>query len=337
MGLVRVVRFSKFGDPDELRLEAVELPPLAPDEVRIRVKAIGLNRAESMFRSGSYYEPPLFPARLGYEASGVVEAVGEQVDEIGLGTKVSIIPPTSISRWGTYGEVVQVPARFVVANPNGISWEHAAALWMTSLTAYGGLIDCAGLKRGDFVVINAASSGVGVAAIQLARHVGAKPIALSRTSGKRRELLAAGATEVVATQEEDLVQRVSQITGGAGARVVFDPVAATVEEFTQLMAPEGVLVIYGVLNPKPELPLSALIGKNLTIRGFSFKQLVTDEGRREAMKRYILEAWREGSISPVIARTFALDDIVQATRFLESNQQIGKVVVTVADAGSEAA
>lgn len=327
--MARAVRFAKFGGPDELRLDTIELPPLADDEVRIQVRAIGLNRAESMFRSGTYYEPPVFPARLGYEASGVVEAVGSGVGSLEPGTEVSVIPPTSISKWGTYGDVIHVPARFVVPNPDGASWQQAAALWMASLTAYGGLIEYAGLKKGDFVIINAASSGVGIAAIQIARYVGAIPIALSRTSEKRRELLVAGAVEVIATKDDDLAHRIEEITAGAGVRVVFDPVAGTVPQFAQVMAPSGVLVIYGVLDPNPALPLAALIGKNLSIRGFSFKHLMSDPVRVEAMTRFVLNAWQAGAISPIIAKTFPLRDIVEATRYLESNQHLGKVVVTV--------
>lgn len=332
--MTRAVRFEKFGGPEQLRLDTVELPPLADDEVRIQVRAIGLNRAESMFRSGGYYEPAVFPSRLGYEASGVVEAVGAQVDTIRIGEAVSVVPPTSIARWGTYGDVIHVPARFVACNPVGAGWDQAAALWMASLTAYGGLIEYAGLQRGDYVVINAASSGVGIAAIQIAKHVGAIPIALTRTSAKRSELLEVGAAEVIATKEEDLVGRIDQITRSAGPRVVFDPVAGSVLEFAQLMAPSGVLVIYGVLDPKPFLPLGALIGKNLTIRGFSFKQLMTDPARVDAMKQFVLEAWRAGALRPVISKSFRLEEIIEATQYMESNQQLGKVVVTVDRAGS---
>jgi len=220
----RVVEFSEAGGPEVLRFKSVDVPEAGPGQVRIRVKALGLNRAESMWRENKYIEPVQFPARLGYEAVGTVDSVGRDVTTIAVGEEVNTIPSFSMNQYGMYGEVVLAPIHAVVKHPKGLSPVEAASIWMMFVTAYGALIDDAKITRQDAVVIPGASSSVGLAAIQIANSVGAKSIALTRTSAKRKHLTAAGAKYVIATEEEDLVKEIDKITGGQGARVVFDPV-----------------------------------------------------------------------------------------------------------------
>ena len=147
--MARVVRFHQHGGPEVLRIEHVEVPPPGQGEVQIRVKALGLNRAEALLRAGSYIEQPTFPSGLGLEAAGVVEAVGAGVTAFVPGDAVSIVPPQSMVRWPAYGELVTFPAALVVKHPPSLSWEAAAAVWMPYLTAYGALIDIAKLGPGD--------------------------------------------------------------------------------------------------------------------------------------------------------------------------------------------
>ncbi len=173
----RVVRFHKIGGPEVLVVEEVEVPPPGPNEVQIRIHALGLNRAESMFRSGQYLEAPKFPARLGYEAAGTVAAVGSSVRGFKIGEAVSVVPSFSLNQYGVYGELANVPVHAVVRHPSSLSMVDAAAVWMQYLTAYGALIQIAELRAGDTVLIPAASSSVGLAAIQLAKLVGAVPVA----------------------------------------------------------------------------------------------------------------------------------------------------------------
>jgi NADPH:quinone reductase-like Zn-dependent oxidoreductase len=329
--MARIVRFHETGGPEVLKIEEVEIPPPSPGEVSIRVKALGLNRAESMFRSGRYIEDPVFPARLGYEAAGVISALGAGVEGLAPGDAVSVIPPLSITRWGTYGEVATVPAEAVVKHPASLSWTEAAAIWMQYVTAYGALIEVAKLGKGDFVIVTAASSSIGLAAIQIAKVVGATPIATTRTSGKKKALLEFGATHVIVTQEEDLVARVGEITRGAGARVVFDPVAGpSLEQLAAATSKGGILIEYGALSPEPTpLPLFPVLAKLLTLHGYQYKEVVRDPKRLESAKRFILDGLASGALKPVIAKTFSLDEIVEAHRYLESNEQFGKIVVTV--------
>lgn len=327
----RIVRFHQKGGPEVLKIEEVEVPPPGPGEIAVQIKALGLNRAESMFRSGPYVEEPEFPARLGYEAAGIVKALGRGVTNAAVGDAVSIIPPLSITRWGAYGELANFPAELAVKHPASLSWEEAAATWMQYVTAYGALIDIARLERGDAVIVTAASSSVGLAAIQIAKIVGATAIATTRTRAKRDALLAFGADHVIVTQEEDLVARVTQITGGAGARVAFDPVAGpALERLAEALSVGGMIFEYGALSMEPTpFPLFPVLAKMLTVHGYQYKEIVEDAERLEKAKRFILEGLTSGKLKPTIDRIFTLDQIVDAHRYLESNQQFGKIVVTV--------
>jgi NADPH:quinone reductase-like Zn-dependent oxidoreductase len=331
--MARIVRFYQTGGPEVLKLEHVDVPPPGPGEVRIAVKALGLNRAEAMFRSGHYLEQPRFPARLGYEAAGTVEALGEGVRGLAVGDAVSTIPAFSQNQYGVYGDTATVPASAVARHPASLSWAEAAALWMQYATAYGALIDIAGLKAGDTLLIPAASSSVGLAAIQMARMVGATPVALTRHGSKRKALLDAGAAHVIATEEQDLVTEVKKLTGGKGARVVFDPVGGpTVGKLTAAMAPRGILFLYGALSPEPTpLPLMDVVSKSLTVRGYVLFEFTSDPPRLDRARQFIVEGLAAGKLKPLIARTFPLEQVVEAHRYMESNQQVGKIVVTVED------
>jgi NADPH:quinone reductase-like Zn-dependent oxidoreductase len=329
--MTRVVRFHEIGGPEALRIEDIELPPPGPGEIRIRVRALGLNRAEAMFRSGIYVEEPQFPQRLGYEAAGVVETVGAKVEGFTPGDAVSVIPPLSMRRWPAYGELATFPAELIVKHPSSLSMEEAAASWMQYVTAYGGLIDVGRLAKGEFVLITAASSSVGLAAIQIANMIGAIPIATTRTSAKRQGILDADAAHVIATEEEDLVAQVRAITGGAGARLVFDPIAGPiVDKLAEAMADGGVLLEYGLLSGAPTpFPLFQALTRSLTVRGYVYSEIVKDAGKLAAAKTFILEGLSSGALKPIITRTFPFDAIVEAHRYLESNEQMGKIVVTL--------
>lgn len=327
----RIVRIHQNGGPEVLKIDEVDVPPPGAGEIAVQIKALGLNRAESMFRSGQYVEAPVFPARLGYEGAGIVTALGAGVTNVAVGDAVSLIPPLSITRWGAYGEVANFPAELAVKHPASLSWEQAAAIWMQYVTAYGALIEIAGLKRGDAVIITAASSSVGLAAIQVAKMVGATSIATTRTRAKADALREFGADHVIVTDEEDLSERVAQITGGKLARVAFDPVAGpALEALAQAVSTGGIIFEYGALAPAPTpFPLFPVLAKMLTVHGYQYKEIVENPERLARAKRFILDGLASGALNPVIDKVFTLDQIVDAHRYLESNQQFGKIVVTV--------
>jgi NADPH:quinone reductase-like Zn-dependent oxidoreductase len=329
--MARVVRFHKIGGPEVLQLEEIAVPPPGKGEVQVNIKALGLNRAESMFRSGQYLESPKLPARLGYEAAGTIAAIGPGVQGFKVGDAVSTIPSFSLNDYGFYGDLANAPVHAVTHHPRSLSWEEAAAVWMQYITAYGALIDIGNLTKGDTVLIPAASSSVGLAAIQIANKVGAVPVAMTRGQSKRKALLDAGAAHVIASDEQDLVKEVLRISKGKGARVVFDPVGGpTVNKLVQATAQLGTVFLYGALSTEPTpLPLFDLLAKWATIRGYVMMEITSDPPRLERAKKFINEGLADGSFKPLIAKTFALDQIVEAHRYLESNQQVGKVVVTV--------
>lgn len=327
----RTIKFSKPGGPEVLKFVETAVPAPGPHEVRIKVNAIGLNRAESMFRRDQYVESPKCPAGLGYECAGIVDAVGKDVSSVSAGDVVSTIPSFSQNEYFTYGEVVLVPDYAVVKHPKSLSFVEAASIWMMFVTAYGAIIQDAKVTKGDFVIIPAASSSVGLAAIQLTNYAGATSIALTRTSEKRKQLLEAGAVHVIATEEQDLVAEVMRITDGKGARVAFDPVGGpNFPKLIEALAPQGTIYLYGALSESATtLPVLAMIEKTPTVKGYIMGSVSGDEPRRKAAVEYIVKGVERGALKPVIDRTFKFDDMVEAHRYLEGNSQFGKIVVTV--------
>jgi NADPH:quinone reductase-like Zn-dependent oxidoreductase len=324
----KIVRFHAAGGPEVLTLDEVVVREPGPGEIRIRTKALGLNRADAMLRSGHLVK---LPSGSGWEASGEVDAVGPGVEGLTVGDAVSLIPAFRAADYPIHGELAIAPATAVVKHPDTLSWEQAAALWGQYLTAYGALIETAELKAGDTVLIPAASSSVGLAAIQIARSVGARPVALTRGSAKRRRLLDAGAEAVIVTSEEDVAARVNELTDGHGARVIFDPVGGpALAGLIRAAAPGGTVIIYGVLSSEATtLPVLEVIGKSLTIRGYKVFDITTDVERRKVAVDWILDGLARKALQPVIDAVFPLEDIVEAHRRLESGSQVGKIVVTV--------
>jgi NADPH:quinone reductase-like Zn-dependent oxidoreductase len=315
-----IVRFHENGGPENLKLE--ELPTQEPGkgEVRLRVKALGLNRAESMFYRGQYLEQATFPSRLGYEAAGVVEAVGEGVDAKWVGKPAATIPNFLMTQYGTLGEEAVVPVGALAEYPANLTAEQAAAIWMQYLTAYGALVHYGQVKAGDFVSIPAASSSVGLAAIQIVRDAGGTAIAVTRTSAKWAELLELGAQHVIVSEEEDYVARVKEITGGRGVRLTFDPVAGPfVEKLADAAAPGGIIFQYGALSLAPTpFPLFVALTKGLSMQGYTLREITQDAHQREVAVKYVFDRLADGRFVPKIAY-----------KYLESNQQVGKVVITV--------
>jgi NADPH:quinone reductase-like Zn-dependent oxidoreductase len=328
---VKIVRFHQTGGPEVLQLDELPLPDPAAGEVRLRVKAIGINRAEVMFRMGRYLVQPNLPSKLGYEASGTVEAVGPGVDPSWIGKAVSTVPAFPANEYGVYGEVAIVPVGAIAVYPDALSYLEGTSIWMQYLTAYGALIQQGHLAKGDFVLIAAASSSVGIAAIEIAKVEGAVSIATTRTSRKKAELLALGAAHVIATEEEDLVARVNQITSGKGARIVFDPIGGKgLEALAAAAAISGIIFEYGALSTDPTpFPLFSVLGKHLTIKGYTLFEVVDDPAVFPRARQYVFDHLASGDFKPRIDKTFPLAEIVEAHRYMESNAQIGKIVVTV--------
>jgi NADPH:quinone reductase len=266
----RIVRFHEVGSADVLKLEELPLAEPGESEVRIKVEALGLNRAEVAFRYGQYLETPQLPSQLGYEAAGIIDAVGTGVTGFNVGDRVSSIPSFSMVDYGVYGESAILPLTAVAHYPDQLSASEGAAIWMQYITAYGALIEYGKVKKDDVVLITAASSSVGLAAIQLTKAAGGLAIATTRGADKKSFLLDAGADHVIVTDEEDLAERVMEITSGTGANLIFDPVGGpTLLDLAA--APRATIYEYGGLSPDPTpFPLFPALAKGLTVRGYNY-------------------------------------------------------------------
>ena len=329
--MAKVVRIHTLGGPEVLQIEDADVGEPGPGEVRIRVEAVGLNRAEAMYRAGRYPVKPQLPSLIGYEGVGTIEALGAGVEGFAIGERVCVLPMIQQGQYGIWAEQAIVPARILLPAPPGLSPAEAASIWMQYMTAFA-LIEVAEIGIGDGVIVRAASSSVGIAAIQLANWAGSVSIACTRSHAKAAALREQGAAHVVATEEEDLVARVMEITGGKGARTAFDPVGGPyVDTLAQALAPRGILFIYGGLSEQPTpYPHWPCAMKGLSMRGWVASEIWNHPHRYKAAQEKILAGLAGGQLKPVIARTFAgLGELRAANEFLESNQQVGKVVVTL--------
>jgi len=327
----KIVRFHETGGPEVLRIEEETPSPPGKDEVRIAVKAIGLNRAECLFRQGMYLESPPLPSRIGYEAAGTVETVGEGVTGFKVGDRVNTLPAFPMGKYGVYGDSVVVPSQAVSSFPGNLSFEEGASIWMAYLTAYGALVEYGGVRKGHHVLITAASSSVGHSAIQIVRAAGGVSIATTRKPEKTGVLRQAGADHVIVTGKGDLAARVMEITEGRGADILFDPVAGpSLEALAAAAASEATIFVYGLLSMEPTpFPLIVALQKGLNIRGYTLFEIVSVPERMERARKYIFDGLTSGALWPVIDRIFRpLESIVEAHRYMESNRQNGKIVVT---------
>ncbi|MFG3207449.1 zinc-dependent alcohol dehydrogenase family protein [Streptomyces sp. NPDC048192] len=323
----RAVLFHETGGPEVLTVEQTELPDPGPDEVLVRVEAIGLNRAEAMLRAGTYwYQPALPGSRNGYEAAGEVVAVGADVTAFAPGDPVLSAANFNLSSHGVYGDLALLPETSVVPRPSGADAVTAAAVWLTYTTAYGALVERARLAAGQHVLITAAAGGAGTAAIQIARRSGAIPVAATRSEAKRQALLDAGAELVVVGDHEDVIKETMRLTGGRGADIVLDAIGGPVfRELGRAAADDACMVSYGWLSERPiELPRNWPV----TVHGYSNLQMTgTPEGRHRAA-HYLAAGLADGTLRPVIAEVYdGLDRIRDAHRLMESNRHTGKIVV----------
>lgn len=323
----RVVRFHELGGPEVLVLDRIAPAPPGPGEVQIRIEAIALNRADAMFRRGSYLEKAAFPARSGFEGAGVVTAIGPGVEDFVAGDRVNVIPGAPVTQYGTAADWLTIPARHLVLQPEGLDAERAAALWMGFLTAYGALIEVCGLREGQTVLITAGNSAVGLAAMQIARAVGARPVVTVLDEALRAPMLDAGAAAVVSAAE-DLGDALAAL-GGIDA--AFDAVGGPqVAAIAGAMRPFGTLAVHGALSPEPTpFPLKIALRNSLSLRGYVYTEVTDNPEKLARAVNFARRGVAAGAISPRIDRVFSLDEIAAAHRYLESGEAFGKIVVRV--------
>jgi NADPH2:quinone reductase len=329
---MRAVFISKPGGPEVLKIR--EIPrPAAPtaDRVLVGVHAAGINRADILQRQGNYPAPPGVPPDIpGMEFAGEVAAIGDEVRRWKLGQRVF-----GIIAGGAYAEYVTTPENHLAAVPDNLDWAEAASVPEAFITAHDALFTRAGLKSGESVLIHAAGSGVGLAAVQLASAAGALVIGSSRTADKLWRAREYGLDVAVIAKGDpaSFVQRVWNVTGSRGVNVIMDLVGgAYFEANIKAIAPGGRLVLISTSSgAKAEINLGAVMSKRLEIIGTVLRARSAEE-KATATRLFadeVVPLLVRGMVRPVIDSVFPLDQVADAHRLVESNETFGKVVLTL--------
>jgi len=328
------VIFSEIGGPEVLVVESFDLPPTGPDEVRVSIEAIGVNRFEALYRRNFYVVPPSLPSVMGVEGVGTVMEVGSEVVGHNIGDRVAILPvQTPFVGSGIYATHANVPASALVKSIPGTTAIEESAVWMAGLQAYN-LITKVPVGTGDFVLVTAGTSPVGSALIQFARDMGATVLATTRTNERKRELLDLGAHHAIATDEEALADIVMAATNGKGVKVVLDTIGgALLAQCVACLAEEGSLFSYGaqtspdITAARVDVPLVALDRRSLSF--VDLFELTDVPERFAAAQEYIRTAVASGAFKPRIDSTFQLENVQGAHRRMEDGRLSGKVVITI--------
>ncbi|TMC48704.1 MAG: NAD(P)H-quinone oxidoreductase [Chloroflexi bacterium] len=325
---MRAIRASAPGGPEVLVAVEAPEPEVRPGEVLLRVAATAVNRADLLQRMGLYPPPPGAPDILGLEASGVVDRVGDGVRDWQAGDRVC-----ALLSGGGYAELVAVPAGQLMPVPPAVDIVPAAAIPEVFITAHDNLITRARLQPGEVVLIHGGAGGVGTAAIQVARRAGARVLVTAGSKEKLERSLELGAEAGINHRAEDFVTRVQELTGGRGADVILDVMAASyLERNLQALAPDGRLVIIGMQGGvRAEIDLNGLLRKRGTLiatmlrnRPLEQKAAIVAEFARTAMAGFA-----DGSLRPVIDRILPLEQAAEAHRIMEAGENIGKLVLTL--------
>jgi NADPH:quinone reductase len=329
---------DRIDDTSRLVIRDLESPEPGTGEVRYRVHAIGLNRADLAYMQGGHYTTTIFPSRICYEAAGVVDAVGAGVAEFKVGDRVSAIP-FGDPAYGVGSESAITPARYLAEWPAGFSAAEAAATWMQYCTAYFPFHEIAPVGPADAVLISAASSSAGLGAIQIAKLLGATVIASTRTADKRDLLLRAGADHVVISSAGQLDRQILDCTEGAGVRVIYDAVGGPfMYQYAEAVATDAQIFVYGAVAGDSTIhaPILPLIRKGAVIRLYSLINVARDVTAIQRARLFISTALRAQRLRPIVDRVFPFDQAQEAFEYMQSGAQCGKIVLLTA-LGAEAA
>jgi putative PIG3 family NAD(P)H quinone oxidoreductase len=324
---VKAITVPEPGDASELVLADVPDPQPAPDEVRVRVAAAGVNRADVMQRLGFYPPPPGTPEYPGLEVSGTVDAVGDAVDGWAIGDEVC-----ALLSGGGYAELVCVPAAQLLPIPTGVSLADAAALPEVVSTVWSNVFMTANLLPGQTFLVHGGSSGIGTMAIQLAREVGARVAVTAGSADKLEVCRELGAEILVNYREQDFVEELRAATAGAGADVILDNMGAKyLARNVDALAPNGRLVVIGLQGgAKAELDLGQLLRKRAAVIATSLRARPADEKAAivAAVREHVWPLIDSGRVKPVVHGRYPLAQAGDAHRELEASGHIGKILLT---------
>jgi len=327
---MKAIVFQRPGPAEVLALEEIPPPLLEPDSIRIRVAATALNRADILQRRGLYPPPPGASEILGLECSGLVSEVGERVSNWGVGDRVM-----ALLAGGGYAEEVVVPAGCVMPVPKCLSLEEAAGICETFLTVHLNLFEIGRLTTGQTVLVHGGGSGIGTAAIQLVKEVGAAVLVTAGSAAKCARCLALGADCAVNYREEDFAEAVRVWTNGRGVDVALDCVGGPyLRGNLSALAEGGSLVVIGLLGgAKAEISLAELLTRRLRVIGSTLRARPVSEKAAliEAFRNRFWGALEHGKLRPVIDRILPLERAAEAHRIMEAGEHFGKLVLRVLD------
>jgi NADPH:quinone reductase-like Zn-dependent oxidoreductase len=341
---MRAVVLTGTGGPEVLQVQERPDPAVGPGEVRIAVRAAGINFADTMARVGLYPDAPKTPCVLGYEVAGEVESVGEGVSDFALGDRVM-----AGTRFGGQAELVTVPAEQVLALPERLSFEQGAAFPVNYGTAYAALILMGGLREGDRVLIHAAAGGVGISATQVARNVGAE-IFGTASPAKHEAIRAQGVTHAIDYRSQDFEAEVMRITNGEGVDLVIDALGpASFRKDYRLLRSGGRVVMFGLSEAQPKgarsipvalrsliaMPLATMpwwksltmMNENKGVFGLNMLSWWEREGNLDRLTEPLLADLQQGRLEPVVAAGFPFEQAGDAHQFIADRRNVGKVVL----------
>jgi NADPH:quinone reductase-like Zn-dependent oxidoreductase len=342
---MRAVVLTGHGPPEVLQVQDRPDPPVGPDEVRIAVKAAGINFADTMARIGMYPDAPKVPCVLGYEVAGDVESVGEGVAGISTGDRV-----VAGTRFNGQAELVTVPAEQALPLPEGVSYEEGAAFPVNYGTAYAALVIMGGLKQGERVLIHAAAGGVGISATQIAKGIGAEIFGTASAS-KHDAIREQGVDHPIDYRSADFEDEVRRITGGQGVDVIMDALGPTsFRKDYRLLREGGRLIMYGAselqtgsgkrdvvgaIRSMARMPLATMpwwksvgvMNENKGVFGLNMLHWWDREGSLDRVVTPLADDLDAGRLEPVVAASFPFDEAAAAHRYIHERRNVGKVVL----------
>jgi len=327
---MRFINISEHGGPEVMEIKEGETPDPGKGEVLIRVHAAGVNRPDVMQRQGLYAPPPGASPILGLEVSGEVVATGNDVSAWSVADRVC-----ALTNGGGYAEYVAVPAGQCLPVPAGLPVEEAAALPETFFTVWANVFDRAGLKPGESFLVHGGSSGIGTAAIQMAKSLGSKVFTTAGSAEKCAACQSLGADVAVNYTEQDYVKVLKEATDGQGVDVILDMVGGDyVARNLELAAVDGRIASISFLRgSQVEIDMMQILRKRLTVTGSTLRPRSAEAkaGIAEKLRAQIWPLIESGEIKPLIAARFPLADVVESHKLMESSKHIGKIILMVAD------
>lgn len=340
---MRELILKKPKDPTSLTLIDTDIPEPGPKQVRVKISSMGLNRGDLLYCQGRYFYQAPDNSRVGFEGAGFIDKLGSELtnSSFAVGDRVAILPMSfDVSTQGCFSEYAIYDIDSLIPSPSGLSDSESGAIWMAYLTAWGGMIECGRLAKGETVVVTAASSSVGLAAIQIAKMAGAFVIATSSHEAKASVMLEHGADAIFTIPSnlegkalkdvcEQYVEYIRKQTDGKGSDLVFDAVAGPASYgLVKGSAQGGRIVIQGMLDRRPmDIHAGVVMKRRLSITGYTLDATLEDPTKKAQAIEAVSQGFNNKQLKPVIAKIHPLSCFANAFEQLQKNQHIGKIVL----------